>query len=80
MRWRAHVDPQRWVAELAALVEEARPAIEEDGDLAALASLEHAAGYVDHNRCRQAAAFAAFTSSPASLTPAALPTSGPKVR
>jgi class 3 adenylate cyclase/tetratricopeptide (TPR) repeat protein len=61
MRWRTNVDPQRWVAELAVLVEQARPAIEQDGDPAALASLEHAAGYVDHNRCRQAAAFAAFT-------------------
>ena len=61
IRWQASADPERWVAELDALVEEARPAIEQDGDAAARAAVEHAAGYVDFIRCRQAAALAAFT-------------------
>ena len=61
MRWQVNADPERWLAELDTLVKEARPAIEQDGDAAALAALEHAAGYVDYNRGRQAAALAAFT-------------------
>ena len=61
MRWRANADPERWAAALDALVKKARPAIEQDGDTAAQAALEHAAGYVDYNRGRQAAALAALT-------------------
>ena len=38
IRWQASADPERWVAELDALVEEARPAIEQDGDAAARAA------------------------------------------
>jgi class 3 adenylate cyclase/predicted ATPase len=61
MRWQANADPERWLAELDSLVKEARPAIEQGGDAAALAALEHAVGYLDYNRGRQAAAVAAFT-------------------
>jgi tetratricopeptide (TPR) repeat protein len=61
MRWQVSADPQRWLAELDTLVKKARQAIEQDGDAAALAALEHAAGFVDYNRGRQAAALAAFT-------------------
>ena len=61
MRWQVNADPERRLAELGTLVEEARPAIEQDGDAAALAALEHAVGYLDYNRGRQAAALAAFT-------------------
>lgn len=61
LRWRASADPERWLAALAALVEQARPAIEQDGDPAAQAALEHAAGFLDYNRGRQAAALAALT-------------------
>ena len=60
-RWRVNLDPEQKLAELRALVEEARPAIKQDGDAAALAALEHAAGYVNYYPCRNAAAFAAFT-------------------
>jgi class 3 adenylate cyclase/tetratricopeptide (TPR) repeat protein len=59
--WRVNVDPERRLAELRALVEEARPVIEKDGDAAARAALEHAAGYVDFALCRNAAAFAEYT-------------------
>jgi tetratricopeptide (TPR) repeat protein len=59
--WRLQVDPGRWAAGLRALVEEARPAIEQDGDAAALAVLEVAAGYGDFIRCQNSAALAAFT-------------------
>jgi class 3 adenylate cyclase/tetratricopeptide (TPR) repeat protein len=59
-RWRAHLDPDRELAELSALADEARPAIEWDGDAAARAALEHAVGYVDYYRCRNSTAFAAF--------------------
>jgi class 3 adenylate cyclase/predicted ATPase len=61
MRWRAGADPERRLAALAALVKQARPAIEQDGDPAARAALENAAGYLDYNRGRQAAALAALT-------------------
>jgi tetratricopeptide (TPR) repeat protein len=60
-RWRANLDPEREVAELSALAGEARPLIERDGDAAARAALEHAAGYVDYYHCRNTTAFAAFT-------------------
>ena len=43
------------------MVVEARPSIEHDGDAAARAALEHAAGYFDYYRMRAAAALAAFT-------------------
>jgi len=59
--WQLMIDPDRWLAGLRALVEEARPAIEQDGDAAARAVLEHAAGYVDYIRGRTGAALAAFT-------------------
>jgi class 3 adenylate cyclase/tetratricopeptide (TPR) repeat protein len=61
VRWRENLDPERSHAELRALVDEARPAIEQSGDPAALAALEDAAGYTDYIRCHLAAAFAAFT-------------------
>ena len=61
MRWQTSADPERWLAELGALVTEARPAIEQGGDAAARAALDHAAGYVEYNRCRHSAALAAFT-------------------
>jgi class 3 adenylate cyclase/tetratricopeptide (TPR) repeat protein len=60
-RWWANLDPERQLPQLYALVEEARPYIEQDGDAAALAALEHAAGYVDYNRARFAAALGALT-------------------
>src|SRR5262249_45778268 len=56
-----NIDPDRWSARLRALVEEARPSIEQDGDAAALAALEHAAGYGDFIRGQNGAALAAFT-------------------
>jgi tetratricopeptide (TPR) repeat protein len=59
--WQVSIDPDRWSARLRALVEEARPAIEQDGDAAALAALEYAAGDVDFMACRNGAALAAFT-------------------
>jgi class 3 adenylate cyclase/tetratricopeptide (TPR) repeat protein len=61
MRWQVNADPGRWLAELDTLVKEARPAIEKDGDAAALAALENAVGYLAYNRGRQATALAAFT-------------------
>ena len=61
MMWQAIVDPERELAELRTLVAEARPAVERDGDPAALATLEYAAGWVDYIPCRNVAAFAAFT-------------------
>jgi class 3 adenylate cyclase/tetratricopeptide (TPR) repeat protein len=61
MMWRVNVDPERRLPELGALIEEARPAIERDGDPAALAALEYAAGLFDYLPCRNVAAFAAFT-------------------
>jgi hypothetical protein len=60
-RWQVSVDPDRWLAALDALVKKARPAIGQDGDAAARAGLEHAAGYLDYNRCRHDGALAAFT-------------------
>jgi tetratricopeptide (TPR) repeat protein len=59
--WRQQIDPDRWLAGMRALVQKARPAIEQDGDAAALAVLEHAAGDVDFIRCQNGAAFAAYT-------------------
>jgi class 3 adenylate cyclase/tetratricopeptide (TPR) repeat protein len=59
--WQLMIDPDRWLAGLRALVEEARPAIEHDGDAAALAVLEYAAGEVDFVRCQNGAALAAYT-------------------
>jgi tetratricopeptide (TPR) repeat protein len=46
---------------LGALVEEVRPAIERDGDPAALAAMEYAAGLFNYLPSRNVAAFAAFT-------------------
>jgi class 3 adenylate cyclase len=59
--WQLFIDPDRWLAGLPALMEEARPAIEQDGDAAALAVLENAAGEVDIMRGQNGAALAAFT-------------------
>jgi class 3 adenylate cyclase/tetratricopeptide (TPR) repeat protein len=59
--WRETTDPDPWIAGLGALVEEARPAIEHDGDAAALAVLAYAAGEVDFIRGQNAAAFKAYT-------------------
>jgi class 3 adenylate cyclase/tetratricopeptide (TPR) repeat protein len=59
--WQASIDPDRWVAGLRALVEEARPAIGQDGDAAARAVLEHAAGEVAFIRGQNGAALAAYT-------------------
>ena len=61
--WRAPVDPESRLAELRALVAEARPPIEQSGDAAALAALEHAAGDSEFYRFRLAAGFTAFTSA-----------------
>jgi hypothetical protein len=61
MSWRLDLYPKGWLADLRALVEEVRPAIEQDGDPAAMAALEYAAGYLDDTRCRNATGFAAFT-------------------
>jgi class 3 adenylate cyclase/tetratricopeptide (TPR) repeat protein len=59
--WRAHLDPEPRFTELRAMVEEARPAIDQDGDAAARAALEYAAGYSDYIRGQNATALAAFT-------------------
>jgi class 3 adenylate cyclase/tetratricopeptide (TPR) repeat protein len=59
--WQVNIDPHRWVAGRRALVEEARPAIEQDGDAAALAALEYAAGEVDFMSGQNGAALVAFT-------------------
>ena len=59
--WRVSVDPAGELGELRALVEEARPSIEQDSDAAGLAALDEAAGQIAHLECRYGAAFAAFT-------------------
>jgi tetratricopeptide (TPR) repeat protein len=59
--WRMTTDPDSWLAGLRALVEEARPSIERDGDAAARAVLAYAAGEIDYVRGQNAAAFTAFT-------------------
>jgi class 3 adenylate cyclase/tetratricopeptide (TPR) repeat protein len=59
--WRTNVDPETYENELSALIEQARPEIEQSGDQSALASLEIAAGFVEHYRCRFDAALAAFS-------------------
>jgi class 3 adenylate cyclase/tetratricopeptide (TPR) repeat protein len=59
--WQLNVNPDRWLPALHALAEEARPSIEQDGDAAARAVLQHAAGYFDYYRCQHGAAFAALT-------------------
>jgi len=59
--WQLSIDPDHWLAKLRALVEEARPAIEQDGNDPALATLEHAAGEIDFTRCQNGAALAAYT-------------------
>jgi tetratricopeptide (TPR) repeat protein len=59
--WQVSIDPNRWSARLRALVEEARPAIEQDGDDAALAALEYAAGEIDLIRGQNGAALAAYS-------------------
>jgi class 3 adenylate cyclase/tetratricopeptide (TPR) repeat protein len=59
--WQVSIDPHRWVAGRRALVEEARPAIEQDSGAAALAALEYAAGEVDFMSGQNGAALVAFT-------------------
>jgi class 3 adenylate cyclase/tetratricopeptide (TPR) repeat protein len=59
--WQLNIDPDRWLPALRTLTEEARPSIERNGDAAARAVLEHAAGYFDYYRCQHGAAFAALT-------------------
>jgi class 3 adenylate cyclase/tetratricopeptide (TPR) repeat protein len=59
--WLINTDPDRGLPEVRALVKEARPSIKQDGDAAARAVLEHAAGYFDYYRCHFGAAFAALT-------------------
>jgi len=59
MIWRVNFDPSI-DAELSSEVEAARVVIEQSGDEAALASLEFAAGYVDHYRMRFGASFASM--------------------
>jgi class 3 adenylate cyclase/tetratricopeptide (TPR) repeat protein len=59
MVWRVNFDPSI-DAEFSSEVEAARVVIEQSGDEAALASLEFAAGYVNHYRMRFGAAFASM--------------------
>jgi tetratricopeptide (TPR) repeat protein len=59
--WRTNVDPEGYAEALRTLVARARPVLEESGDHAALASLEFAAGNIEHYRCRFEAALACFT-------------------
>jgi tetratricopeptide (TPR) repeat protein len=61
--WLINADPDRGVPQVRALVEEARPSIKQDGDAAACAVLEHAAGYFDYYRLHFGAAFAALTAA-----------------
>ena len=61
--WRINVDPNAHEDDIAALVAQARPVIEHGGDDGALATLELAAGYVDHYYCRFEEALGAFTRS-----------------
>jgi tetratricopeptide (TPR) repeat protein len=61
--WRMNIDPAFDISELEAVVAEARPVIKQSGDDAALASLEYAAGYVEHYRNRFDVALACFTLS-----------------
>ena len=59
--WRTAVDPETYEHALKESVEAARPVIEQSGDHAALASLEMAAGFVEHHRCCFDSALAAFS-------------------
>jgi class 3 adenylate cyclase/tetratricopeptide (TPR) repeat protein len=61
--WRENVDPAANEDLLRETVEQARPVIESNGDHGALASLEFAAGYVEHYRCRFEASFACLSRS-----------------
>jgi class 3 adenylate cyclase/tetratricopeptide (TPR) repeat protein len=61
--WRESVDPAANEQLLRETVEQARPLIESNGDDGALASLEFAAGYIEHYRCRFEASFASLTRS-----------------
>ncbi len=66
--WRTNVDPTANEGVLAATVAEARPVIEHGGDDGALATLELAAGFVDHYRCRFEASLELLTRSAAHAT------------
>jgi len=61
--WRENVDPAANEQLLRKTVEQARPLIESSGDDGALASLEFAAGYIEHYSCRFDASFASLTRS-----------------
>jgi class 3 adenylate cyclase/tetratricopeptide (TPR) repeat protein len=61
--WRTNLDPAANQDRIRATVEQARPLIESNGDDGALASLEFAAGYVEHYHCRFEAAFTALDRS-----------------
>jgi class 3 adenylate cyclase/tetratricopeptide (TPR) repeat protein len=61
--WRTNVDPAAGEQLLCSTVDQARPLIESRGDEGALASLEFAAGYVEHYRCRFEAGFESLTRS-----------------
>jgi tetratricopeptide (TPR) repeat protein len=66
--WRTNVDPTVHEHDLASLVAEARPVIEHGGGDGSLATLELAAGYVDHYYCRFEGALASLTRSIAYAT------------
>jgi class 3 adenylate cyclase/tetratricopeptide (TPR) repeat protein len=68
--WRQNVDPTGYEDDLAELVALARPVIEQSGGDAARATLELAAGFVDHNVCRFEAGLVALQRSIAYATKA----------
>ncbi|MEA2637016.1 MAG: hypothetical protein QOE18_73, partial [Chloroflexota bacterium] len=59
--WRENVDPAANEQLLIEMVERARPLIESSGDEGALASLEFAAGYIEHYNCRFGDSFVLIT-------------------
>jgi class 3 adenylate cyclase/tetratricopeptide (TPR) repeat protein len=61
--WRTNLDPAANEDQMRVTVEHARPLIEATGDDGALASLEFAAGYIEHYHCRFEAAFASLSRS-----------------
>jgi class 3 adenylate cyclase/tetratricopeptide (TPR) repeat protein len=61
--WRTNLDPAANEDQMRVTVEHARPLIEAAGDDGALASLEFAAGYIEHYHCRFEAAFASMSRS-----------------
>jgi class 3 adenylate cyclase/tetratricopeptide (TPR) repeat protein len=61
--WRTNVDPEGYEDALGDLVVEARPIIEQSGDVGALAMLELAAGFVEHYHCCFEVALVSLTRS-----------------